>query len=37
MDQGSHYYGYREAGSDSDRTLMTVTSDVTEVSLKSVS
>ncbi|XWS26603.1 hypothetical protein CRYUN_Cryun26dG0044900 [Craigia yunnanensis] len=30
MDQGSHDYGYREAGSDSDRTLMTVTSDVTE-------
>ncbi|XVF35125.1 hypothetical protein REPUB_Repub18cG0117800 [Reevesia pubescens] len=30
MDQGSHDYGYRGGGSDSDRTLMTVTSDVTE-------
>ncbi|XWS72257.1 hypothetical protein CRYUN_Cryun02cG0024400 [Craigia yunnanensis] len=30
MDQGSHDYGYREGGSDSDQTLMTVTSDVTE-------
>ncbi|XP_022732527.1 uncharacterized protein At1g04910-like [Durio zibethinus] len=30
MDQGSHDYGYREGGSDSDRTLMTVTSVITE-------
>ncbi|XP_007012656.2 PREDICTED: uncharacterized protein At1g04910 [Theobroma cacao] len=30
IDQGSHDYGYREEGSDSDRTLMTVPSDVTE-------
>lgn len=37
MDQGSHDYGYMEGGSESDRTLMTVTSDVTDVSLKSIS
>ncbi|XP_022754795.1 uncharacterized protein At1g04910-like [Durio zibethinus] len=30
MDQGSHDYRFREGGSDSDRILMTVTSDVTE-------
>ncbi|XP_021277118.1 uncharacterized protein At1g04910 [Herrania umbratica] len=30
IDQGSNDYGYREEGSDSDRTLMTVPSDVTE-------
>ncbi|XP_039033415.1 O-fucosyltransferase 35-like isoform X1 [Hibiscus syriacus] len=29
-DEGSHDYGYREGGSDSDRTLMTLASDVTE-------
>ncbi|XVF88885.1 hypothetical protein PTKIN_Ptkin19aG0086600 [Pterospermum kingtungense] len=28
MDQGSHGYGYLEGGSDSDRTLMTVTSEI---------
>ncbi|XWS17483.1 hypothetical protein CRYUN_Cryun33cG0071700 [Craigia yunnanensis] len=30
MDQGSRDYGYIEEGSDSDRTLKTVTSDITE-------
>ncbi|XVE70705.1 hypothetical protein DITRI_Ditri10aG0092200 [Diplodiscus trichospermus] len=33
MDQGSHDYGYREGVSDSDPTLMTVTSDVVEHSV----
>ncbi|PPS17775.1 hypothetical protein GOBAR_AA02798 [Gossypium barbadense] len=29
-DEGSHDYGYRDGGSDSDRTLMTVASDIAE-------
>ncbi|OMO91769.1 GDP-fucose protein O-fucosyltransferase [Corchorus olitorius] len=31
MDQGSQDYGHKEGGSDSDRTLMTVTSSITEI------
>ncbi|OMO87366.1 hypothetical protein COLO4_20672 [Corchorus olitorius] len=37
IDQGSWDYGYREGGNDSDGTLMTMTSSITEIHEKEIS